>query len=153
MNAHVRDQLNALKTPAGWYQIVNEAADYTITSTSFVDIDATDLSATITTGGGDVLAFFTGCFTNAGGNIKNYFDIHESVANARLGGDDGMVIVSNQTSTLVASVTLCGRFTSLSAAAHTFKVQAKVASSTLTIYAGAATATLDVHPVFWGFEI
>src|SRR5688572_3974380 len=90
MNAHVRDQLNALKTPAGGYVFVNEGTDLSTTSTSFVDADATDLALTFTSGGGDVLLGFTAAITSSGASAKNYFDIHESVANARIGGDDGL---------------------------------------------------------------
>lgn len=153
MNAHVRDNLNALKTPAGGYNVLNLGADLTTSSTSFVDIDATNLILTFTTGGGDVILFFTGSFTHSALAQSSYLDIHESVSGGRLGGDDGLTKTVTSTAAQVFNVTLAYRATGLSAASHTFKLQWKVAANTLTLYAGAGTATSDVHPVFFAFEI
>src|SRR5689334_4136609 len=55
MNAHIRDNLNALKSPATDHYEANESSNYTTTSTTFVSIDATNLSLDITTMGGDIL--------------------------------------------------------------------------------------------------
>jgi hypothetical protein len=155
MNAHVRDQLNALKTPAGGYAFVNEGTDYSTSSTSFADIDATDLALTFVTGGGDVLLGFTAAIASSGASAKNYFDIYESVANTRIGGDDGLTIITtaNVTATNGTLVSFTVRIPSLSAASHTFKVQWKVSGGTVTMFAGAATANLDIHPNFWALEL
>lgn len=153
MNTHVRDQFTALKTPASGYSIINEGADYTTTSTSFVDIDATDLILTFTTGGGDVLLFFMGSIQHATVGARNYFDIHESVAAARLGGDDGLLEVGVANASAGMPLTLCYRATGLAAVSHAFKVQWKTSTGTVTMYAGAGTANHDVHPIFFGYEI
>lgn len=152
MNTHVRDNLTALHVPAGGYHYLNLGADITGSSTSFADADSTNFAMTFTTGGGDVIVFCQFDYLNSGGSVKNYFDLHESVAGARIGGDDGL-IVSSGSATLPTSVIVCARFPSLSAASHTFKLQYKVASGTLTIHAGAGTSTLDVHPHMWAFEL
>ena len=153
MNTHVRDQLTALKTPAGGYSIINEGADYTTTSTSFVDVDATDLIITFTTGGGDVLLFFTGSAIHSVLTGRIYFDIHESVSAARLGGDDGLLEVAISNTSSVVNATFCYRAVGLTAVSHAFKVQWKTSAATATLYAGAGTANHDVHPTFFGFEI
>ncbi len=153
MNAHVRDNLNALKTPAGGYSVLNSGADIQTTSTSFTDIDATNLIITFTTGGGDVILFFSGSMNGGAIAQSTFIDIHESVANTRMGGDDGMLQIVFATALNVVPVTLCWRATGLSAASHAFKMQWKVTSGTATLYAGAGTATHDLHPIFFGFEI
>jgi hypothetical protein len=153
MNAHVRDNLNALKTPAGGYNVLNLGADLTTTGTSFADMDATNLILTFTTAGGDVILFFTGSMLGGAIAQSTFIDIHESVAGTRLGGDDGLLQIVYATALNVVPVTLCYRATGLSAASHAFKMQWKVAAGTATLYAGAGTATHDLHPSFFAFEI
>lgn len=152
MNAHVRDQLNALKTPAGGYSVINEASDYTTTSTSFTDIDATDLNLTFTTGGGDVLVGFTGECTSNTLNEQIYFEL--SVDGTALAGDDGLTVVSLASNTGNAqNASFVVRVTGLSADQHIFKLQWKTGSGTATLHAGAGTAGYDTHPRFWAKEI
>lgn len=116
-------------------------------------MDATNLILTFTTGGGDVILFFCGSMLGGGIAQSTYIDIHESVAGTRLGGDDGLLQIVYGTALNVVPVTLCYRATGLTAASHAFKMQYKVTSGTATLYAGAATATHDVHPSFFAFEI
>lgn len=63
MNTHIRDNLNALKTPPTGFADLTGNTNKSTTSTTFVDVDATNLSKTITTTGGYVLvtmhAFWT----------------------------------------------------------------------------------------------
>ena len=51
----MQDNFRALKDPPSADYVLNEGSDYTTTSTSFVDVDATNLALSITTKGGDVL--------------------------------------------------------------------------------------------------
>lgn len=154
MNAHVRDQLNAIKTPAGGYSTLNLGADLTIASTTFTDMDATNLALTFTTGGGDVLLGFFGTIGQSGSNQKTYFDVHESVAGTRIGGDDGLIEMNVTTVTTdFRGVSFVVRISSLPAASHTFKMQWKNTASTSTFYAGAGTAGLDIHPQMWAVEL
>jgi hypothetical protein len=153
MNAHVRDNLNAVKTPAGSYNSLNLGADVTTNSTSFVDADATNLIQTFTTAGGDVLVYFCGCVVNSLASGRTYFDVHESVAGIRYGGDDGLFCVTSQSSASPVNASFCVRITGLSAASHAFKLQWKVSAGTTTMHAGAATASFDLHPQFHGFEL
>ena len=152
MNAHVRDNLNALKLPAGSYNTINEGADYTTNSTSFGDIDSTDMAFTITTGGGDVLIFFTASVL-ATASLTVSFDIHESVAGTQFFGNDGLVGYATTSTAISIGVAFCARITGLSAASHTFKIQWKVSASTATMYAGAGTSNKDWHPQLFAFEL
>lgn len=152
LNTHIRDNLNALKTPSGGYNRINLGADITTGSTSFTDVD-TEFSMTFTTNGGDVVVFVTGNLTNSGAGVRTYLDIHESVAGSRYGSDDGLLIVPSAGSTVYNPFCLAVRIPSLSAASHTFKLQWKTASGTATLFAGAGTANADVHPTMFAFEI
>jgi hypothetical protein len=146
-NTHVRDNLKALKDPPTDSFVANEGTDWTTTSTSFVDIDATDLSLTITTNGGAVMVGFYGSLTTPAG--AGYLDV--DVDGTRWAGDDGLIRATANQSSAVCFVILV---TGLSAASHTFKLQWKAGSSaTLTLYAGAGTAAQDTHPQFWVREV
>ncbi len=60
LNTHLRDNLNALKSPPSQQAVRDNEAAYSTTSTSFVVVDGTNLKITLTTTGGDVLVRFTG---------------------------------------------------------------------------------------------
>lgn len=141
--------------PAGGYSAINEASDYTlVNTTTFTDIDSTDLALTFTTGGGDVILIFTGSFKVSATTQDLFLDIHESVGAARLGGDDGLLEVFCASSTFATAVCLVYRARGLSAASHTFKMQWKASGAiTLTLFAGAGTSGHDTHPDFSAFEI
>jgi len=51
LNVGLRDNLNALKAPPTAQRVLDQAADYTTTSTSFVDVDPVALTLTITSAG------------------------------------------------------------------------------------------------------
>jgi hypothetical protein len=130
---------------------LDEASDYTISVTSFADIDATDLAVTITTAGGPVLVGYSiPLITPNNGQL--FFDI--DVDGARLGGDDGLERYGNASSVGVKqTANLTTLITGLSADSHTFKVQAKVSAGSATLYAGAGTSGADMHPRFWAIEL
>ena len=67
LNTQLRDNLNTLKTPPSAHYELNESSDYTTSSASFVDVDATNLALTITTSGGDVFVGFHGSVEHSGG--------------------------------------------------------------------------------------
>src|SRR5512134_3501672 len=65
LNTHLRDNLNALKfLPKD--RFVDNAASYSTTSTTFVDVDTTNLTLTIETTGGDALVLVTGTVSITG---------------------------------------------------------------------------------------
>jgi hypothetical protein len=145
LNEQLRDNLEFLKTPPTSLYNLNQGSDYTTTSTSFVDVDATNLSLTINTAGGDVLIVFLGF---GAGSARLYFDI--AIDGVRMAGDDGFFsAVQNSNGPL----TLVALKQGLSAGSHTFKLQWKVNSGTGTLYAGAGTSGFDVHPQFFVREV
>lgn len=150
MNSHVRDNMDFLKDPPTGLYNVNEAGDYTTTSTSFVDIDATNLSLTITTAGGDVMIGFYGSFKESVANII-YLDV--DMDGSRLGGDDGIIGLRVSTNVMQDTMSFVYLQQSLSAGSHTYKLQWKVKGNTGTLHAGAGVANADVHPQFWVREV
>lgn len=145
LNTHLRDNLDALKNPPSASYLADESANYTTTSTSFVDVDATDFSFTLDTGGGDVLVTFNGV---VGGSGTVFFDVE--VDGVRFAGDDGITRTINGSTHALSFVILVE---GLAAGSHTFRLQWKVSASTGTLYAGAGTSNFDVHPQFWAREV
>lgn len=138
----------ANKMPSDEYTL-NETSDYTETSTTFVDVDATNLALTITTNGGDVLVGFHGSFNNGSGDV--FLDV--AVDGTRDGGDDGYIRVRTASGVTQNAASFTRTITGLSAASHTFKLQWKVTGGTETLYAGAGTTNVDLHPQFWVREL
>jgi len=143
MNTHIRDNLIALKDPPSSSYTMNQGSDYSTTSTSFTDIDATNLGLTITTAGGDVTVSINMSFEVGSAN-RWYLDV--DVDGARTGGDDGIFVtqgIANPYS-LSMNYTISG----LTAGPHTFKLQWKTSGGTLILYAGAGTSGKDTHGQF-----
>lgn len=146
LNTHLRDNLDALKDPPTAAYMANESSNYTTTSTSFVDVDATNMALTLDTNGGAVLIGFHGYANNAAGIV--YFDVE--IDGVRMAGDDGLLRSTANSNYSICFVVLK---TALSAGSHTFKLQWRVTASTATLYAGAGTTNSDVHPQFWVREV
>ena len=150
LNEQVRDNLLVLKDPPSDNYEVDEGSDYTTTSTSFVDVDATNLALTITTQGGDVMVHFHGGMVRAAASgVYISFDV--DLDGARIGGDDGITGVTQYDD--YHNVTFTRLITGLAAGEHTFKLQWKVHTSTGYLYAGAGTSNRDLHPQFWAREV
>jgi len=143
---NISDDLSYLKAPPTAHFEADESSDYTITSTSFVDVDATagKFSLTITTAGGDVMVGFHGSVNQAGARV--YFDV--DVDGARVAGNDGILYLDAD-----GPVSFVRLITGLSAAAHIFKLQWKLSAGSAVMYAGAGTSSYDLHPQFWVREI
>jgi hypothetical protein len=147
LNIHLRDNLEALKDPPSSLYVGNQGTDWTTTSLTFVNVDAVNLSLSITTNGGDVMVHFEGVITNSGGGVALDF----SVDGVRYVGDDG---ICRNVSSASEAVSFTRLVTGLSAASHTFNLMFKaLGAGTATIYAGAGTANFDVHPQFWVREV
>jgi hypothetical protein len=148
LNTHLRDNLNYLLSGRARQVIKRDNnANYATTSTSFVDIDSTNLAITLNLSGTAVLLVFTAVGnTLAGGTPIIDFDIDST--RFASGGTEGLGIVPHRTvGTIVALVT------GLSAGNHTFKVKWKTASNTAALYAGNGTAGDDFIPTFEAVEI
>lgn len=156
MNSYVRDQQNALKTPASVYGYLDEAADYTIASTTFADVDGSDLAFTFTTGAGILCCMFlvTPFYSSGTGNAQICFDI--KVDGTRYGGDDGITqaFVTSGSAPLHQSVMVfCA--VPVDAGSHEVKLQwMRYTSSSVTagLYAGAGTSQHDLHPQIFIWE-
>jgi hypothetical protein len=148
LNTHLRDNLNALKTPPSAHYECNEGSDYALTSTSFANVDGTHLSLTITTTGGDVFVGFHGNVVNDGSDHLLMLDV--TVDGTPHAGDDGLVDLSSTPGRPVCFMRLIA---GLSAGSHTFNLTYKVSAATVTLLAGAGTSAGDLHPQFWVREM
>lgn len=131
--------------------LADEATDYTTTSTSFVDVDATDFSMTITTTGGDVQVGFTGSVFHSVANAYIHLDI--DVDGSPFADDGGAVLIRHTTGSVTQNASFVVLITGLSAASHTFKLQWKTSVATASMWAGQAAPPFDVHPQFWVREV
>jgi hypothetical protein len=134
----------------------DNAAAYTTTSTSFVDIDGTNLKCTISISGSAVLVGFTGMVINtAGGASVVCLDL--AVDGTRLGaaGGEGLgAKVQNGTITPVKeSITLLALATGLSTGSHSFTVQWKTNAGTASLSSGVAGSDTDYIPHIWAVEV
>jgi hypothetical protein len=151
MNTHIRDNFEFVKTPPTGYYKANEASDYTTTSSSFANVDATNFVQTITTAGGDVLVGFSGTIKHSTAGQNVYLDVE--VDGVRAAGDDGMLQVSCPGTNYAFNATFVRMIRGLSAGSHTFKLQWKTSAATATMFAGAGTSGSDLHPEFWVREV
>lgn len=155
LNIHIRDNINAIKSPAYFVCEVDQGADYTIAATTtFAAVDGTNLTATVTTGGGNWLVGFSGvAFYSAGSATKSFFTVAlDGTVYSSIGNDGiGLGGVATSTSSPVAFTMI---LRGISAASHSFALYWKTgATGTYGLYAGAGTSTFDFHPIFWGIEL
>ncbi len=147
LNTHLRDNLNYLLSGRARQTIKRDNnADYSTSSTTFVDIDSTNLSITLNLSGTAVLLLFTAVGTPSSGVAFIDFDIDGTRFAA--GGVDGMGILGNRSVATIAALV-----TGLSAGSHTFKVKWKTNTSSTTIYAGSGVGGSDFIPTFEAVEI
>lgn len=157
LNTHLRDNLEALRQPPTAHYEPDETSDYSTTSGTFVDVDSTNLALTITTNGGDVLVGFHGSAGGvAGSGGMRYLQFDVEVDSERVAGDDGIVALGVPgSSTVISPISFARLVTGLAPGGHTFKLQWRRNNTGLTgtLYAGAGTSGLDVHPQFWVQEV
>lgn len=151
LNEQIRDNLTFLKNPPFDSYEFNEGADYSTSSTTFVDVDATDLSKTVETAGGRLYVHLHASVLIPSSTAKIYFEL--DIDGAPVGGDDGILVLLPAATTAIETVDFTRVIEGLAAGNHVVKLQWKVSANTVTMYAGAGTATLDVHPQFWVGEI
>lgn len=154
-NTEVRDNQRALKDPPSQNYEPNEASNYTSASGNYSDVD-TDFNFSLTTTGGDVIVSFIGNLTISAGaaNRSGYLDV--SVDGTRIINNTGAG--SGQYPSVagaVRPVLFTRLITGLSAGVHTFNLQWKPfdGAMVLTMYAGAGTASYDLHGQFWVREL
>jgi hypothetical protein len=149
MNTHVRDNLTYLFNRPADVDKVDNAASYTTTSTSFTDINATNLGITMTVASGKVLLLFSGVCSVTGGQVRFDFDIDGTRYCSA--GTDGLAGVTSINPNPICMAALVN---GLSAGSHTFKVKWWVTSGqTATLYAGNGVAAQDWIPSFVAIEV
>jgi hypothetical protein len=145
LNAQLRDNMLALKTPPTALVKLDEPSDYTTTSTVFVPVDTSRLSLSLTTSGGDVMIVF---FANIANSTQATF-IDIEFDGVMIGGDEGLGRAPNLHSLCCISVLKTG----VAAGGHTIRLMWRVsAASTSTLYAG-VTAGFNTHAHFWAREV
>lgn len=165
LNTHLRDNLDALKDPPFAVYNMVEGTDLTVSSTSFVDLDATDgkLELTITTTGGDVMICFR-CTIRGGASTILFLDVSvdgTAYGVTTLGAADGLYAVNGlgtadeiDGSVLFWHIIPGTALGGIAAGSHTFRLRGKVdATGNVVIHRGAGTAAGDTAGQFWVREM
>ena len=143
LNTHLRDNLGYLFARPGAQAKLTSGAAYGVPSTSYVPVDSANLRLTLATASGRVLIGLTATLT---GNATLYAGFRVNIDNgARYEpwGDSVQVLV-NPTLAPLPPLLVVG----LSAGAHTFTLEAKVAANNVTIH-----RTPDKPLRFWVVEV
>lgn len=122
------------------------AGDYSTTSNTFVDVDATNLALSITTGARRVLVVLTAAGFNT--SAADYVMLDVDLDGSRMvGGTNGLIFESaNASEPVNCSFSIISDV--LTAASHTFKLQFRRASAgTVTLYGGTSSLTNLVFAV------
>lgn len=107
--------------------------NFTTSSTSFVDVDATNISATLDTNGGPVLIVVSGSGSHSVAGGTFYLDV--TVDGARQGGTKGLWFADVGAANGNVGVGFSLLVTGLSAAEHVFKLQWRVDAGSATLVA------------------
>jgi hypothetical protein len=125
------------------------AGNYTTTSTTFVDIDATNLAITLSIFSGKALVGFQGIFTSGFNNQGAGFDL--MIDGVRYtSGSNGLFRTMTQPSGTILAAVYVLPITGLSQGSHVFKPQWYVTSSG---GAGTLGGTANDPTTFWVTEI
>jgi hypothetical protein len=156
-NEQVRDNENYLFSGRPKFSIFRDnGADYSTSSTSFVDVDGTNLKGVLTISGSAVLLGFNCVCASTGGGTTLAPDFDFSIDGVRAGaaGADGLARGASLTIYVYPNVGLVALVTGLSVGSHTFKIVWKAnAAATVSMYAGSGVGGADFIPHFWGIEV
>ena len=146
MNAQLRDNMDYVhsRKPVS-INLLNDGADYTTTSTSFVDVDATDLSKSITTTTGRVL-ILVACVISSSVSAETSLDV--AMDGTLIGSANTLGIVTHNTNTrsLMSFATVK---TGVSNGSHTFKLQWRTSTGTATMRSTTSTNPVSFHILEW----
>ncbi len=151
LNTNVRDNPLYLFTRPQQTILSNVGTDYTTTSTTFVDIDATNLKITKTLFGTAVLLGFTGSYA-LNNTATVYWDFDINGTRFASGGTEG-ITGTPFSSTLGNLITLVVLVTGLTPGSNTFKIKWRVSANTATLFSGVAASGKDFLPDFWCIEV
>jgi hypothetical protein len=146
----IEGNTEALHNPPAASSGFLDVSDYTINSTTYANVDGTNLSLSITLAGDTAVVFLNFTVTSL---RKVYFDI--SVDGTRVGGDDGLfTIIQDNVAGQRFAVGMAIPIEGLSAGSHTFNLMWKNdAGGTSTLYGGNGSAGDQVHPKMRVVEI
>jgi len=125
-NTDIVDNLDALKAPPT--DTAEVTSGYTTTSTSFVNVDGTNLSLSITTTGGDLLVHFHGAGDNLTTATFTYFDF--TVNGTRQGSADGITYFGRDATNDQYPVSFSRLVTGLAAGTYTINLQWRTTGGT-----------------------
>lgn len=129
------------------------SGNYTTTSTSFVDVDGTNLALTITTLARRVMIGFTGSIKHSAANATSLtVDLDGTNLGAAVGsaGYGGLVTVRPSTNNFEGDASFTFLTDVLSAGSHTFKLQWVTAAATATL--PGSTGSTGSYCQFWVAE-
>jgi hypothetical protein len=147
LNEQLRDNLNYLLSRPHQRIIRTAAADYTTTSTTFVDIDSTNLSITLAVSGSAVMVGFSGMaqFVNVGSHPVFDFTV-DGVRYTTT--SSGLVGYEGTSGAFVGTVTYTALVVGLTVGTHVFR----------PVWRNATTGTVTLRAVnnpvcFWAIEV
>jgi hypothetical protein len=153
LNAHLRDNLNALKSPPTTTYELDQGSNYTTTSGSFTDVDGagSELTLSVTISGTEVMVGFFGVVTADAGPKNVHFNV--AVDGTNVAADDGIIGAQIQAASEKETVGFVRILKGLTPGARSFALRWKTNGATATLFAGAGSAQADHHPQFWVREV
>ncbi len=147
LNEQLRDNMSYLHSRPHQRIVRTATADYTTTSTTFVDIDSTNLSITLTVSSGTVMVGFS-AITRINTNSGTWPAFDFTIDGVRFTTAPYGLIHFYSASLLDAPVNYTVLVTDLTVGAHIFRPQWRnIVAGTLTLYATS-------NPViFWAMEV
>ena len=144
MNTYIRDNLSYLLSGFPLASLIREGtSDYSLTNTTFADVDGTNLILTMTLASTRAIVIATFLASPVTNQVAD-FDIIANSA-TRCGGTNGVAHTVGNGLNLIQVTT---RFTGLTPGVNTFKLQAKSrAAGTYTIYNNTKTIVM----LGWGY--
>lgn len=129
LNTHLRDNLNYLFAPST--ADFTTTANYSTTSTTFVDVNSTDFSLTIAPAGTEVWIFFRGSINSNTGTNASAMDLTKD--GSSLSSETSGVVQFTST-TAIQVVSFVFRVTGLTpTTSYNFKLQWLTAANTLVL--------------------
>ncbi len=133
--------------------IVDEGADYTTTSTTFTNVDGTDLALTANIKSGMALVYFHGSVAFSATNQSILFNI--TMGGADVGTSGGLAVARSASSASDGAVpiSIVMLVVTGSAGNKVFRLEWRTSTGTATLYASAGTSNLNVSSVFGVIEV
>lgn len=129
-DTHFKANMEYLLSPSHEAIVRNNSGNYSTTSTSFVDVDATNLAVTLTTYGGPVLIAISALVYNTTSGNAVYLDV--DIDGTRYGNSYscGLLRFISPSASAEQPAVLCFLIKNLTAGSHTFKLQWCTAAGT-----------------------